>query len=199
MSPAESFDDVIGRLRAGDQDAAAEVFRRFASRLIALARTRLDTQMRRKVDPESVAQSVFRSFFLRQANGQFELDDWNSLWSLLVRITLRKCGRRIAAFHAECRDVRREVAAAPMDQESRLPWEAIAREPTPEEAASLTETLEYLMGRLDEKQQQVVVLRLQGYTVGEIGRQVGRTERTVHRVLGLVRDGLRRMEARASG
>jgi RNA polymerase sigma-70 factor (ECF subfamily) len=189
---------VIGRLRAGDQDAAEEVFRRFASRLIALARTRLDTQMCRKVDPESVAQSAFRSFFLRQAKGQFELDDWDSLWSLLVRITVRKCAHRVAAFHAKCRDVRREAASPGMDQESGLLWEAIARDPTPEEAASLTETVEYLMGRLDPTHQRIVMLRLQGYSVREIAREVGRTERTVHRVLGLFRDGLRRMEARAS-
>jgi RNA polymerase sigma-70 factor (ECF subfamily) len=197
MSPAESFDDVIGRLRAGDQDAAAEVYRRFASRLIDLARSRLDSQVRRKVDPESVAQSVFRSFFLRQAKGQFELDDWDSLWSLLVRITLRKCGRRIAAFHAERRDVRREVASAALDRTSRLEWEAIARDPTPDEAAQLTETLERLMSRLDQKQQQIVTLRLQGYTVREISREIGCTERSVLRKLELVRDGLKRIEAKA--
>ena len=35
-------------------------------------------------------QSVFKSFFVRQGQGQFELDNWDSLWGLLVRITLRK-------------------------------------------------------------------------------------------------------------
>jgi hypothetical protein len=52
MSPPESFDDMIGRLRAGDQDAAEEAFRRFATRVFALPRSRLDTRVRRKVDPE---------------------------------------------------------------------------------------------------------------------------------------------------
>ena len=70
MPQSESFDDVMGRLRAGDQSAAAtEIFQRFARRLIGLARTRLDDRVRSKVDAEDVLQSVFRSFFVRQAVG----------------------------------------------------------------------------------------------------------------------------------
>ena len=66
MSLPDSFDDVITRLRDGDSEAATEIFHRFAARLIALARTRLDSRVRQKVDPEDVVQSVFRSFFIRQ-------------------------------------------------------------------------------------------------------------------------------------
>ena len=59
MPPTESFDDVMGRLRAGEQSAAAtEIFHRFARRLIGLARTRLDDRVRGKVDAEDVLQSV---------------------------------------------------------------------------------------------------------------------------------------------
>jgi RNA polymerase sigma-70 factor (ECF subfamily) len=132
-SEPESFDDVIGRLRGGEEAAAAEIFNRYASRLIRLAHTRLDTRIRQKVDPEDVMQSVFRSFFVRQAKGQFDLEGWDSLWSLLVRITLRKCGRRVEVFQAERRDVRREVRPAARDDDSYRSWEAIAREPTPDE------------------------------------------------------------------
>src|SRR5690242_9456367 len=56
-----SFADLMARLRAGDDAAAAALFQRFATRLIALARGRLDGLVRRKVDPEDVVQSVFRS------------------------------------------------------------------------------------------------------------------------------------------
>jgi len=194
MSEPESFDDVMGRLRSGDEDAAAEVFNRFAGRLIGLARTRLDTRVRRKVDPEDVMQSVFRSFFVRQAKGQFDLGGWDSLWNLLVRITLRKCGRQIKAFHTKGRDVGREMSAAVSDQTSHRQWEAIAREPTPEEAVSLTDSVERIMRDLDERRQKMLVLRLQRFTVPEISQQVGCTERTVHRVLGKVRESLQRLE-----
>ena len=198
MPTSESFDDLIGRLRAADDDAAAEIFHRFASRLIQLARKRISSRMRAKVDPESIAQSVFCSFFRRQAEGQFELEGWDSLWGLLARITVRKCGHRIEAFQTRRRDVRREIVPAATDPDSRRQWEAIAREPSPQEAAMLIETVEGLMSGLNEKQQEVVALRLQAYTVPEISWEVGRTERTVHRALSLARDVLTKMELRAS-
>jgi len=198
MPQAESFHQVIGRLHSGDEDAAAEIFRRFAAQLIRLARGRLDARLRGKVDPEDVLQSVFRSFFVREAEGQFELGDWESLWSLLVRITLRKCGRQIAAFCAGRRDVRRELCPTASEDDSGQRWEAVAHEPTPQEVVSLTETVEHLMRGLDETQRQMVVLRLQGHTAVEISRQVGRTERTVRRVLAQVREGLRRLGEQAA-
>src|SRR5262249_58687579 len=96
MSEDAAFAEVMGRLRAGDQAAAAEVFRRFANRLIGLARTHLDRRLRQKVDPEDVMQSALKSFFVRHADGEFDLTGWDSLWSLLVGIPLRKGGH-----HAE--------------------------------------------------------------------------------------------------
>src|SRR5262249_29128900 len=109
-----SFAEVMARLRAGQDDAAAQVFDRFAGHLVALARKHLDAQVLQKVDPEDVLQSVCRSFFARYPSGQLGgFASWDNLWAMLVVITLRKCGRQMDYFHAACRDVRREVAPAP--------------------------------------------------------------------------------------
>jgi RNA polymerase sigma-70 factor (ECF subfamily) len=175
---------------AGCQDAEAQLFHRFAHRLIALARSRLDGLTRQKVDPEDVVQSVWRSFFRRQAQGEFDLTSWDSLWGLLVVITLRKCGHSIEHFRAARRDVRREVAASDSVEPSGPPWEPLTREPTPVQAAILAETLQQLMARLDGRGRQVLALSLQGYTVAEISLQVGRTERTIRRLLAQVREWL---------
>ena len=111
MSPEPAFDALMERLRRGERQAAEEIFHRFARRLIGLARSRLEPAIRQKVDPEDVMASVFKSFFLRHAGGQFELDDWDGLWSLLTVITLRKCGHKVEHFRAARRDVKREVHA----------------------------------------------------------------------------------------
>src|SRR5947209_3513948 len=74
------FSQLMAALRRGDGQAARTVFERYARRLIGLAATRLPDNVRSKVDPEDVVQSAFRSFFQRQADGQFELDDWDGLW-----------------------------------------------------------------------------------------------------------------------
>lgn len=189
-----SFDDAIRRLDAGDNDAAAEIFRRFSRRLRGLAQSRLSQKAKQKVDPEDITQSVFRSFFVKQRVGRFQLDGWEGLWALLVVITLRKCGRRVATYAAACRDLRREMPARFSADDTHDAWDTVTRDPTPQEAAELAETLEHLMQGMDERSQNILSLRLQGYSILEISERVGRTERTVHRALAGIRQRLERMQ-----
>src|SRR5262249_11415085 len=196
MPQPPSFDALVERLRAGDEAAAAEVFGRFVTRLITLARTHLEKTIRNKEDPEEVVQSVFRSFFRRQREGQFMLDNWESIWGILTVITLRKCRNRVEYFRAGCRDVQREVPLA-SPGESAARWEAVAREPTPTEAAVLPDTLEHLMRARDAPDQAILALHLQDYSVREICQQVGYAERTVRRSLNRIRNRLRRLEDRS--
>lgn len=186
-SMTASFDELQAGLKAGDQKAARELFTRFATRLVGLARSRLDTRLRQKVDPEDVVQSVYKSFFVRAANDQFDFKTWNSLWTILAVITLRKCGHRIEHFRAACRDVRREQASAANSDDSLASFEAIAREPEPTEAAELTETLEHVMQQLNDRERLMLTLRLQGFSTNEIAAQVQRTDRTVRLVLERIR------------
>lgn len=196
VSPDPSFDDLMARLRAGQNDAATQVFNRFAGRLIALARKQLDPQVLQKVDPEDVLQSVFRSFFVRHVGGQFGgFEGWDNLWAILVVLTRRKCGRRMDYFHAACRDVQREVAGQDALGESAPDGGASDDEPTPSEAAMLTETLDQLMRCLEGRHREILALRLQGYTPPEISSRLGCTERTVYRVLERVRQWLQAMQA----
>jgi RNA polymerase sigma-70 factor (ECF subfamily) len=197
-SSDDSFDDLMARLLKGDEDAADQIFKRYAHRLIGLARSHLGGVIRQKVDPEDVVQSVFRSFFQRNAEGNWNLDDWDSLWSMLTVITVRKCGHRIGHFRAMRRDIRREVAASVKeDSSSSSGWEAIARDPTPEDAARLSETIEQLMLELDERDRPILSLSLQGYSIPEISDQISRTERPVYRAMERIKRRL--LEMRGEG
>src|SRR5262249_7015194 len=120
----------------------------------------------------------------------FEIDSWEDLWGLLTVMTLRKCGRRLTYFRAARRDADRETRL-PTATDSDVGWEAIAREPTPSEAAILTETLEQLMRSLDETGRSILSLHLQGYPPEEIAPQVGYSQRTVRRTLETIRKRLR--------
>jgi RNA polymerase sigma-70 factor (ECF subfamily) len=196
VSPDPSFDDLMARLRAGQNDAATQVFHRFASRLIALARKQLDPQVLQKVDPEDILQSVFRSFFVRYPGGQLgAFEGWDNLWAILVVITRRKCGRRLDYFHAACRDVRREVTGQPAPVESAQDLGACDDEPTPSEAAMLTETVEHLMGCLEGRHREILTLSLQGHSPPEISGRLRCTERTVYRVLERVKQYLEAMRS----
>jgi RNA polymerase sigma-70 factor (ECF subfamily) len=195
MDSDHSFEQLMARLRTGDNAAAAEVFNRFTNRLIGLARSRLDHLLRQKVDPEDILQSVYRSFFRRHAQGRFDLASWDNLWGMLTIITVRKCNDRRKYFRAACRDVQREVVSAAAAGAEDDEFEALARDPTPSEAARLAETVELLMRELTDREQHMLALSLQGYDVAEISNRVARTERTVQRVLKRVRERLEQMHA----
>jgi RNA polymerase sigma-70 factor (ECF subfamily) len=192
MTDEHAFADLMARLRAGDEAVARLVVERFAGRLMALARRRLDQRLRRKVDPEDVLQSVYKSFFRRHAGGHFDLDDWDGLWALLTVFTVRKCGQWTRRFHTGIRDVALEVVS-PTASRTGAAFEVPARDPTPSEVAIFGETLEHLFDGLDPREQEIVSLSLQGFSVQEVSSQVGRTRRTVQRVLKRVRDRLERL------
>jgi RNA polymerase sigma-70 factor (ECF subfamily) len=150
-----------------------------------LARSRLSNLVRQQVDPEDIVQSTFRSFFVRHAKGDFDVRGWKNLWSLLAIITLRKCGHRTEYFYAACRDLHRQATP-----ESQMVFEAMTREPTPFEAAVMTESLSEVFATLDARDRSILEMKLQGESVTEISNALGCTERTVQRVLQRVREWL---------
>jgi RNA polymerase sigma-70 factor (ECF subfamily) len=194
MAASDSFDDVMARLRAGNEAAAREIFERFVHKLVKLASQQFDAVLRNKVDPEDVVQSAYKSFFLRYDAGKLEVHNWGNLWSLLTVITLRKCLDRIEYHRAERRDVRREEAAQASEAGTKPWWEAVAREPTPQEAAVLAETVELLLRGLALEERPILELSLQGYTTQEISAQLGRPERSVRRVRERVKKQLERQQ-----
>jgi RNA polymerase sigma-70 factor, ECF subfamily len=194
---SNSFAEFLARLHSRDAAAAEELFARFAHQLIALTLRHIDGRLRHKVDPEDVVQSAYKSFFFRYGEGNLNVVNWNSLWGLLTLITVRKCAERVAYHRAECRDAAREVSS-PQGEETAAWLEPFGREPTPLEAAVLSETVEQLLAGLDEDERPILELSLQGYTTREISEQLGRAERTVRLLREGVRHRLERMQTESS-
>jgi RNA polymerase sigma factor (sigma-70 family) len=192
MPEEASFNDLLARIRAGDDDAARRIFKEYAQRLIGLARVRLDTAVRRKLDAEDVIQSVFKSFFVRVGRGEFDLENWDSLWSLLVTITLRKCNHKVRDLCRQRQDIRREVAPKAGADDSAATWQAMAQGPTPSEAAMLAETVENILASLKDRERRILELYLQGHDIADIQTTVKRSEYTVRDVLKRVRKTLQR-------
>jgi RNA polymerase sigma-70 factor, ECF subfamily len=190
MTDMDSFSALMGRLGSGEDSAARDVFHRFAGRLVALARRRVSRRFAYRVDPEDVVQSAFKSFFVRQREGTLRPRDWDGVWSLLVLITVRKCVDRVDYLRAGRRDVLREATCSGGEEP---PWQfALDREPSPEEAAALAETLESLFRAVDDGDRPVLELSLQGYSAAEIGLRLGRALRSVQRLREQIRKRLER-------
>src|SRR5262249_21521989 len=111
---------------------------------------------------------------------------------LLTVITVRKCSDRVRYHRAECRDVEREAPAGTDAEPEAVLQEVFGREPTPHEAAVLSETVDQLLAGLDEDERPIVELSLQGYSTQEISDRLGQPERSVRRPRERVRERLER-------
>ncbi|OAI38639.1 hypothetical protein AYO40_06465 [Planctomycetaceae bacterium SCGC AG-212-D15] len=197
MSDDESG-KLVERWRQGDQDAAAALFRRYAERLIGLARSRLSARLNGRVDPEDVVQSAFRSFFVETREGRHDFEHGGDLWRLLVTMTLHKVQHQVERHTAGKRAVQREQAFGGEDSLLGLQAEVLTREPSVVEAVALADELEALMQGLEPLQRRMLELRLQGHNLEEIAVQTHRSQRTVCRVLDQVKDHLQRHPQRVS-
>jgi RNA polymerase sigma-70 factor (ECF subfamily) len=196
MSGNDSFALLMVRLRSGEDGAAREVFLRFAARLVGLARRHLDARLAVKFDPEDVVQSAYKSFFMRQREGELDVGTWDGLWGLLTMITLRKCADRAAYYHTDKRNVTRETIVSNEDSAPGIVNLAFDREPQPDEAAVLAETVEALFRSIDDPDERAILeLSLQGHTASEISEQLGRAERSVRRLREHIRKRLERMQS----
>ncbi|MEM7456331.1 MAG: ECF-type sigma factor [Planctomycetota bacterium] len=183
-SHLEDLSVILNNAKLGDATAESNLHRKFVGRLVALAGKRINARFKAKIEPEEIVQSVFFSFFRRNQKDEFVFEDWNDVWALLVKITVRKCTNRVEGFLAAKRDVSREV----LEVDGNTPVGSLTVEPTAEEIAVFNESLDNLFDLLSELQKEVVVFRLQGYSNLEISEKIGRSERTVYRTLNQVRE-----------
>ena len=136
----EPYDDVelVRRLREGEDTAFRCFLSRYGDALHSLAERRLGADMRRRLGPEDVVQSVCRTFFRRASLGEFDLPDAISLWRLLCAMTVTKI-RMKRRFHTQQqRDVGLEQHLDSVAGESSNVPQLQETGNTPEEIAALT-------------------------------------------------------------
>ena len=187
-----SVTHVLRQLQAGDPAAAQQLWERYFCRLVDLARKRLQRAPCRTIDEEDVALSALDSFCRGAERGRFpNLADRDCLWRLLVVMTERK------AMHLRRDEGRlkrgggaRFASDTPNDPDDEsVLGQVLSREPTPADAAQVTEECERLLAGLgDEKLKSVALLRMEGYTEQEIADRMGCVARTVKRKLELIRN-----------
>ena len=173
----------LGSLKSGSDDAISALWARYYQRMRQCARRAVVGRSLAGLDDEDIAVVAFTKFAERAVTGKFpELANRNQLWNLLSVITLRTAVRRLnhaqalkrggnnAAFDAEFIDLY-------PDQAQGTRSIVIANE-------ELKRLLEFLD---DEGLQEVAILSMQGYSTKEISQILGSTQRTVQRMLALIR------------
>jgi RNA polymerase sigma-70 factor, ECF subfamily len=185
---ADSDHSLLNRFRAGDDDAATALYRRYARRLQALAVRQTNADLSPRFDPEDVVQSVFRTFFRRAAAGYYQVPAGEELWKLLIVLALHKV-RDLAVHHrAQKRDVAKTWAVDDRDQdEPRLAVDdRVAYH-------SLKLVVEELIHDLPGLSHRMIELRIEGRGIAEIAALTERSKRTVERTLQKFREDLRKL------
>ncbi len=185
----------IEGLKAGDEDAVADLWNRYFDRLVQLARQRLGTTPRRVADEEDVAVSVFRCLCAGAEHGRLaEIADRGDLWRVLVTMTLRKTidqQRRLAGKKRGSGRVRGESVFLRRSGEETSPGLQQFGDtmPTPQMMAIIEEGGQRLLEALeDERLQQIALWKLEGYTNDEIAVKLDLTTRSIERKLQRIRE-----------
>jgi RNA polymerase sigma-70 factor (ECF subfamily) len=168
MSENESFRDFIRRLRAGDEQAAAELVRRYERVIRCEVRLRMtDPRLGRLFDSVDVCQSVLASFFVRAAAGQYDLGRPEDLLHLLVRMARNKVVSQARRQQARAAD-RQRAETSDLDALGTAG-------PDPVRVAAGRELLEEVRRRLSADERQVADLRAEGRSWPEVAAALGGT------------------------
>jgi RNA polymerase sigma-70 factor (ECF subfamily) len=163
-----TFQQLIQRVRAGDDAAATELMRRYEPAVRRVARIRLGAaHMQRLLDSLDICQSVFASFFVRAALGQFELDSPEQLLSLLVSMSRRKVIDQVRGAAAARRDYRRLEADDVTERACPAP------DPTPSQQVAAAELLQEFRRRMSADERRLAEQRSAGRDWNQIAEDTG--------------------------
>jgi RNA polymerase sigma-70 factor (ECF subfamily) len=169
---------LLRQFQHGEAGAATLLYMRYAARITSLAGTQQGANLASRFDPDDIVQSIFRTFFRRAAEGQYDVPEGEDLWKLFLVIALHKV-RDACSFHrAAKRDVRvtRSIEASDCTCATRTSQDETG-------LAELKMVVDELLGGLPATQRVIVELRIDGCQVEEIARKTGRSRRTVERGL----------------
>jgi RNA polymerase sigma factor (sigma-70 family) len=190
MSESQSspvpFRALIARVRAGDEQAVAELVRRYEPAIRRAARVRLvDTRLNRLLDSMDICQSVMASFFVRAALGQYELETPDQLLRLLATMTRNKLAGQVKGHGAARRDFRRVTAdEGDRDTQEGAGAEWIAgQDPTPSRDLAARELLDEAMRRLSPEERRILDCREQGGQWTEIAAELGSSPEAIRKRL----------------
>lgn len=173
---------LFAQARQGDANAFSPLWQHFFPRLVGLARKRLSGRQTGNADAEDAAQAALFSFWKQVNSGRF-LDDLcrDSLWNLLAKFTVHKVGRQLRHETTHKRGGGHVLTEGQLAADHGLDG-IIGSLPTQELDLQAEELIEVLPADL----QQLVMLKLLGYSAREISEQLNWSQRKVQRKLELV-------------
>ena len=177
----ESFRDLMRRVREGSEDAAWELVEKYGGYIRRAVRRVLNHKLRSKFDSLDFVQLVWNSFFhVREEADRFEGPE--HLVKFLAGMARNKVQMEVRhRLSTEQFDVAREITLGHSPDEDGS--EIAARGPGPVDVAIAQERWERLLQDQPAHYRQIIQLKLQGHSTGEIATRLGLDGHTVRRFL----------------
>jgi RNA polymerase sigma-70 factor, ECF subfamily len=182
--PAETdeFADLINRARNGDQDAAKELYDKYAPHVLLVIRRHLNKQVRSVLDSTDLLQSVWIDVFKGMKQHGFQgPDEFLAYLTRLAQNTVGEAHRK--QLDAQKRTRTRHEGLSEQAANVADP------SPSPLDLAASRDHVDFLARHHPEPRiRRILMMYLQGHTVGEIAKAVAVSERTIQRLLQGLRE-----------
>ena len=178
MPEENGFRALLSRIRAGDQQATAELVRRYEPALRRTVRLWLrDPHLRRLLDSTDVSQCVLLNFFAGIAAGRYLFDTPEEMLRLLAVMARNQVVNDALRHRAERRDHRRTASAGPGEREIADPG------PGPDRYVAAQELLSKARHLLTPLERELLELREQGRRWAEIATARGESPEALRKQL----------------
>ena len=190
MPADDGFEDLVGRVRAGDQDAADELARMFEPFVLryvrfAMRKRRNYPVIHSRFGSSDVCQSVLASLFVGLRDGRFELKHPEQVERLLRVMSRFKIGAESRKLSVILREL--------IDRESAL--DQADSGPGPEKTVDDKDLVEAVVNHFTSVELGILQRRLDGDTWPAIAAQLGESAEALRKTLARAIDRVKNMPA----
>ena len=162
-----AFNELVLRCRSGDAQAMAELIELYEADVRIVARARIGVALRPHIDSVDLMQSLHRSVLLGLRNQRFEIETPEQLCALALTIVQRKAARH---WRRAVRQQRLSGVLRGASLHDRL-LEIRTQDPSLQQP-ELDEIFQQLVSQLSTEDQQLLQLRLEGYSTVDAARSL---------------------------
>jgi RNA polymerase sigma factor (sigma-70 family) len=163
------FSALVERVRLGDEEALAELLQHYEAEVRLTARILLGRALRPHLDSVDLVQSVYHSLMVGLRGNKIEVGTPQQFLGLAVTIVRRKVARHWRRIQ---RQQRLEPHRDETEDAADLLTSLSCPDAGPAETALYNDAVEHLCGQLDDKDRQLIELRLQGHSTAEVARKL---------------------------
>lgn len=165
------FAALLARCRSGDEQAMTEIVKLYESEVRMVARARLGPGLRPHLDSVDLVQSLHRSLLIGLRNDRFSLNSKGELLALAITIVQRK-----AARHWRKNRRQHRLSGGWIDNTCSLHHVLLQLHSTdddPAKSLEIAELIDELLKGLQSNDQELLRLRLMGFSTVEAAKKLG--------------------------